>query len=357
MWYSYGAKLSVEMIFFSEQSPQQEAMSILHKYNLDKNLNVNVKSLMTQPEQLSPEEKSMIEDVNFKHVDNIVIGNNKTALHACSLVPKRFDLKSIILSNLVEGDVKNISYSYARLTRLMCHVLEKNFLTKEDFLEEFDKKNLGTLMIDQERLEKTYEILTNTRGDQGIVLLAGGEPTVVVEGSGKGGRNQELALRFSLDWLSEIARDPVLARYFVLFLSLGTDGQDGPTDAAGAFGHPGFRPKLTVAQKQLLEKQKVTLIPDELEEIENKLLEIEGMLPEKCIKNVLKANDSYHFYSNFEDGQYLVKTGLTGTNVMDLHFIYLRKRSCECDIQKLFSDKAKSNKPKSKFGDCPQKQV
>jgi len=63
------------------------------------------------------------------------------------------------------------------------------------------------------------------------LLIAGGEPTVTVRGSGRGGRAQELAVRLSLalagesDWIA---------------LCSGTDGSDGPTDAAGAFADPGL---------------------------------------------------------------------------------------------------------------------
>src|SRR5690606_22623513 len=61
--------------------------------------------------------------------------------------------------------------------------------------------------------------------DRRWCLLAGGETTVVVRGAGRGGRNQEFAL----------AAAPDLAGCPVAALSAGTDGIDGPTDAAGAF--------------------------------------------------------------------------------------------------------------------------
>ncbi|EZA46996.1 Glycerate kinase [Ooceraea biroi] len=56
-------------------------------------------------------------------------------------------------------------------------------------------------------------------------------------------------------------------------------------------------------------------------------LNVERMLPE----NALRENDTYNFYSRFKKGADLVKTGLTGTNVMDLHLIYIKKRSCKCE--------------------------
>jgi hydroxypyruvate reductase len=67
------------------------------------------------------------------------------------------------------------------------------------------------------------------RADGIELLVAGGEPTVRVRGPGRGGRAQELALRLSL----ALAGEPGWTA-----LSAGTDGSDGPTDAAGAFADP-----------------------------------------------------------------------------------------------------------------------
>ena len=67
------------------------------------------------------------------------------------------------------------------------------------------------------------------RADGIELLVAGGEPTVTVRGSGRGGRAQELALRLAL----ELAPRPGWTA-----LCAGTDGSDGPTDAAGAFADP-----------------------------------------------------------------------------------------------------------------------
>jgi glycerate 2-kinase len=61
-------------------------------------------------------------------------------------------------------------------------------------------------------------------------LLAGGETTVTVRGNAKGGRNQEMALSF----LWEIEKEPNLLSD-AYFLSFSTDGEDGPTEAAGGF--------------------------------------------------------------------------------------------------------------------------
>jgi glycerate 2-kinase len=107
-----------------------------------------------------------------------------------------------------------------------------------------------------------------------------GECTVQVSGSGKGGRNQELALRMAKR-LNGLNRK-------VLFLSAGTDGIDGPTDAAGA-------------------------VVDETTWQDGYL---RGVDPEKA----LAENDSYTF---FNDTRWHIKTGSTGNNVMDIQILHI----------------------------------
>ncbi len=107
-------------------------------------------------------------------------------------------------------------------------------------------------------------------------LLAGGETTVTIKGNGKGGRNQELALA---------AVDVLAGLQNVLLISIATDGEDGPTDAAGAF--------VTGETAQRAESL--------------------GMFA----ADHLLRNDAYSF---FEEIDHLVKTGPSGTNVNDLVF-------------------------------------
>ena len=115
---------------------------------------------------------------------------------------------------------------------------------------------------------------------QPACLLWGGETTVTVRGRGRGGRNQELALAAAL------ALDGL--RRPLVFLSAGTDGRDGPTDAAGAWVTP-----QTVAEARA-----------------------RGLLPEQY----LAANDAYAFFDRL--GR-LIRTGPTHTNVMDLQLALL----------------------------------
>jgi hydroxypyruvate reductase len=112
-------------------------------------------------------------------------------------------------------------------------------------------------------------------------IISGGEPVVTLKGSGKGGRNQEMALAF----LAEIQRQPDLF-HGVTFLAAATDGNDGPTDAAGA-----------LASLVLLQRA-----------------QSQGL----SIGDFLGNNDAYNF---FEAIGGLFKTGPTNTNVCDLHIL------------------------------------
>jgi glycerate-2-kinase len=112
-----------------------------------------------------------------------------------------------------------------------------------------------------------------------ICAIAGGETAVIVRGDGIGGRNQELALAAAVE---------LEGRHEIALLAAGTDGIDGPTDAAGAYVDGG-----TVARGRSL-----------------------GVDARAALAN----NDSHSFFDR-EGG--VLRTGATGTNVMDLAFLHV----------------------------------
>lgn len=131
--------------------------------------------------------------------------------------------------------------------------------------------------------------LAGLRAGERCCLLCGGETTVTVKGAGKGGRNQELALAFALE---------IEGLEGVSLLSAGTDGGDGPTDAAGAI----VDGNTSVLARSL------------------------GLAPVQYLDN----NDSYSFFRQLDalsGGQTHFITGPTGTNVMDMQVLLLEKRS------------------------------
>ncbi len=113
-------------------------------------------------------------------------------------------------------------------------------------------------------------------------FIAGGETTVTVRGTGLGGRNQEFALAFAI-----IANQTKLSPCWIL-LSAGSDGRDGPTDAAGAIVDSNTVSRITAGGGNAV--------------------------------SYLANNDSYHALKLAED---LLITGSTGTNVADLQILLL----------------------------------
>lgn len=316
----------------SEKSAELVA-SILRKYNLYDKVDGDLKNLVILKEAKIDEKKFLNEKKEFRHVDNYVIGNNALATKAASEEAARRGFSPIVLCNDVVGDVRDVSKAYARLASLVCSAWSKN-IERKDFFDAINKDKVFKLPAI--RIDEIFESLENSAGS-GIVLIAGGEPEVSVKGDGLGGRNQELALSFSLDFFSEVKKDPRLTNYEVIFLSAGTDGQDGPTDATGAFGYPAIEPIVNVLLKKLQKISTEKLLSREISDnsqkytdsdISSKLSVANKIVPQNALEN----NDSYNFYSRFRKGKDLLKTGITGTNVMDLHFLLVRKRECACDL-------------------------
>lgn len=174
----------------------------------------------------------------FQRVENMIIGSNRSALEAAARAAEEAGCDVEILPTPVTGEAADAGRMLARRAR---------------------------------------ECMAQQR-ERPLCLLSGGETTVTVRGTGKGGRNQELALSFAL----EIAGIPGIT-----LLSAGTDGSDGPTDAAGAFVDGDTIP---------LRKKDAAL-------------------------RSLAQNDSYTFFK--EHGGLFI-TGPTGTNVMDVQIISIR---------------------------------
>ncbi|MGC8700003.1 MAG: glycerate kinase type-2 family protein [Thermoplasmata archaeon] len=193
---------------------------------------------------------------------------------------KKYEKIIEILNNpakysLLETIKKNEFPSWRVWNKIICNN-EKSLKAVEKKGNEmgFNVLNIGTTVsgeakIVSKEIYRKFEDLENNS-----VLVSGGETVVTVKGKGKGGRNQE----FVLSLLGEIKENEVIA-------SFGTDGIDGPTDAAGAAAD--FSTKSTMDE----------------------------------IKNYLENNDSYNF---FKKKGTLIFTGPTGTNVMDVQ-IFMKK--------------------------------
>jgi len=214
------------------------AWQVIEKYGLKKTLPASVRLRLSAGAAGKIEDTPKRGDKLFAGVRNLVIGSNSKALHAAAAKAKELGYRLELVSRPMAGEASDYARRFLRRAR------------------------------------------RGARAGSPYCLLAGGETTVTVTGKGKGGRNQEFALAV----LAELANLPG-----VLVFSAGTDGTDGPTDAAGAG-----------AWQELLSEALAR-----------------GHKPSAYLTN----NDAYNF---FRQAGGLYKSGPTGTNVMDLAMVLVR---------------------------------
>ncbi len=219
-----------------DPSTFEDAMSILKKYDLWDSIperarrwiNLGVKGLISETPKPG--------DPIFEKVHNIIIASNIVSLRAMAKRARDIGLNTLILTSYLEGEAREVGKVLASIIKeVYAHDLPIN---------------------------------------KPAALIAGGETTVTVRGRGKGGRNQELALS---------AARAISGLKGTVLASIGSDGIDGVTDAAGA----------------LVDGYTVT-----------RALE-KGLKPE----DYLLENDSFTFFKRL--GGSLIYTGPTGTNVND----------------------------------------
>jgi glycerate-2-kinase len=211
-----------------------DALAIIDKYGIKDKVPRKIIEILNDGVSKKRKETLKESDEAFRLTTNLVIGNNSLALQKAKEKAEEYGYSVNIITNALCSDVSDAAdFIFSSLARS----INENPYTK-------------------------------------TCLLFGGEPTIKITGNGLGGRNQHLALL-----MAEKIRD----LKSVIFLAGGTDGTDGPTNAAGAIADPG-----TVKRSEIL-----------------------GL----DIKESISDCDSYNFFSK-EGG--LIITGPTQTNVMDL---------------------------------------
>ncbi|KAL1781878.1 glycerate kinase [Sigmodon hispidus] len=257
----------------------QDCLHILNHYGLRAALPRSVKTVLSRADS-DPHGPH-----TCGHVLNVIIGSNSLALAEAQRQAEILGYHAMVLSTAMQGNVKSVAQFYGLLARVAAARLTSS--TAGHSLEEEAKLHelAAELQLPDLQLDEALETVAKAKGP--VCLLAGGEPTVQLQGSGKGGRNQELALLVG----TELGRQP-LGPIDVLFLSGGTDGQDGPTKVAGAW-----------VMSDLVSQASA-----------------EGL----DIATFLSQNDSYTFFCRLQGGSHLLHTGLTGTNVMDVHLLIFR---------------------------------
>jgi len=227
-----------------DSSTFMDALKVIEKYNLVKTLPNKVLSMLLDGTAGKiPDTPKTGEDC-FKKGSAVIVGSLRQAINAARNTANKLGFDTEIVTDKLQGEAREAAVYLADLAKMV-----RSF----------------------------------RKGGKPLCLLSGGETTVNVKGSGKGGRNQELALAFALE---------IEGVNGITMLSAGTDGTDGLTDAAGAIvdGETAIR-----ARKS-------------------------GLDPMAYLEN----NDSYNFFKRFdsstEANNHLI-TGPTGTNVMDMQII------------------------------------
>ena len=222
-----------------DRSTFSDCLRVIEKYNLNARIPSAVMEHLRKGAEGTVQETPKPDDPVFRTGLNLIVGSNMQCLEAAERKAQEIGYHTLILSSLVEGETREAAKVHGAILKEI--------------------------------------IRTGTPLAPPACIISGGETTVTIRGKGKGGRNQEFALACGL----EIAGWEGAAVF-----SAGTDGTDGPTDAAGAF-----------ADWRMGERaQEIGLDPSA----------------------ALQENDAYPFFEQLGD---LIITGPTNTNVMDIRIL------------------------------------
>jgi len=219
-----------------------DALAILNRYDLARRVPEAVLNRITQGAEGKYPDTPKPGDPELQGVLNLLVGTNAIAVKAAGKRAEELGYNTTVLSTIITGDTRDAAESHAAVAH---EIVEQDLPVSRP-----------------------------------ACVLSGGETTVIIKGGGKGGRNQEFTLVSAMG-IEGLPR--------TLILSGGTDGTDGPTDAAGA-----------VADGTTVSRARDA-----------------GLDPAAFLEN----NDSYHFFKKLGD---LLITGPTLTNVMDLRIILVR---------------------------------
>ena len=222
-----------------DTSTFDEAWEILRKYDLLNEIAPSIQNHLRLGKEGKIEDTPKPGAAAFGKVHNFLIGSNLLALEAAAKESRSLGFNTLILSSSIVGETRDAARFHAAIAREI--------------------------------------VQTGNPVPKPACVISGGETTVTIRGDGKGGRNQEFVLAGAME-ISGLEK--------VVLLSGGTDGTDGPTDAAGAIADI-----LTAARANAL-----------------------GLSPKAHLQN----NNAYPFFKSLGD---LLITGPTRTNVMDVRIL------------------------------------
>jgi hydroxypyruvate reductase len=224
-----------------DTSTFSDCLKIIERYQLQGKIPPVVRAFLEQGARGGIEETPKAADPVFEKVQNVLVGSNRLALQAAKQKADALGYNSLLLSSSVEGETQTVAAVHAAIAKEIS--------------------------------------ATGGPVRRPACVISGGETTVTIRGGGLGGRNQEFALAAALH---------IEGLEGIVILSGGTDGTDGPTDAAGGVVDSGTLRRATA----------------------------NGL----DAGDYLRRNDSYHFLQSTGD---LLITGPTYTNVMDLHVMLI----------------------------------
>ncbi|KAI1719306.1 MOFRL family domain-containing protein [Ditylenchus destructor] len=263
-----------------EKSDNRSPLEVL------KELNVSDKIPDKVLEFLSSTKCNNTLDAGDVDINNLIVCNNEKVLEQLVNFFNNNKTQSSLVTSSLEGDATELGVHFA------------DFILQLSQRASVDKKELQSFLrtLNIENTDIDFDSLTNAKR---IVLLFGGETTVkfnstlLIGPDAKGGRNQEFVLSTFKRLLEKSANSSESANQLknFAFFSLGTDGQDGPTDAAGAF-----------------------ITSDDVRNWDGSI---------DHVTDALDGKNSYGFWATQHNkGANLVKTGKTGTNLMDVQILY-----------------------------------
>jgi glycerate 2-kinase len=216
-----------------------DAWQVIEQFHLSERLPASIREHLQRGVAGTIADTPKPNELLFDRAQTVIIGSNAQAAQAAAQRAQQLQLNTLLLTTQVQGEAREV----ARVAAALAHEIARY----------------------------------NRPVSKPACLILGGETTVTVTGRGLGGRNQELALAAALaiDGLPN-----------TLVAALGTDGTDGPTDAAGA-----------IATGETVERARASGLE---------------------ARAYLSDNDAYHFFQALDE---LIITGPTGTNVNDLLFI------------------------------------
>ncbi|XP_078488251.1 glycerate kinase-like [Ciona intestinalis] len=248
-----------------------DAMAVVEKYGLSNMLPQSVQLVLKDGPCTTPEK-----GLGTPNINNLLVGNNTIAVEAAYAKAQEFGCTTFVLGSAVQGEAKDIGTSFMK----MASAITKLLLEPENKLNiEHEIKELLKTILSEESIKKFLEDVKDIVSfDHPVCIIGAGESTVnLSKQHGKGGRNQEMTLSSLVAFQDHFQHMP------------GVNGQDGPTDAAGAVF-------------STLDYSDIDIV---------------------IAKEHLMRHDSYNFFKHHY--KELVTCGMTGTNVMDIHILLLSR--------------------------------